>query len=156
RSSDRRLFSGPAGSWGDGLRRFRFRAQIGELQQCCFTIRTRFADQLLMPAGLNDTSLFQHQNHVRATQETQAIGDDESGASGHGMTQRRNYFMFGLWIDRGGWVVENQDWRLEEQRPREGQPLTLAAGQIDAGFTQYSVITVGQGRDEIMRRGHAR
>ena len=58
---------------------------------------------------------------------------------------------FGFRIDRGRRVVEHQDARIGQDRPRDGEPLLLTAGQTAAAFTQHRLILQRQLLDELMR-----
>ncbi len=54
-------------------------------------------------------------------------------------------------IDAGCRVVENEQARLADQRPGQGDPLALPAGQRGSAFADLRVETGGQCRDEAVR-----
>ena len=54
-------------------------------------------------------------------------------------------------VDRGGRVVEDEDARVDEQRPRDGDPLALPARQRDAALADDRVVPVGELEDELVR-----
>ena len=59
-------------------------------------------------------------------------------------------FVFGLRIDRSGRVVEQEDRRIEQQRPSDRQPLPLSAGKIRALLADQRVVAVGELADEFV------
>ena len=47
-------------------------------------------------------------------------------------------------VHRGGRVVEDQDARVHDQRPRDGEPLALAARERDPALADDRVVAVGE------------
>src|SRR5262245_65282813 len=58
-----------------------------------------------------------------------------------------------LLIRRAGGLVENQDTGAPEDRSRDRQALTLAAGQLDAAIADRRVVGVRQAIDELVGAG---
>ena len=56
-------------------------------------------------------------------------------------------------VDRAGGVVEHQDPRPPQQRPGEGEPLALAAGEGDPTLPDDGVPALGQSFDEVLGVG---
>ena len=61
-----------------------------------------------------------------------------------------------LGIDRGQRLVEDQDRRVAQQRPRDRQALPLAARQLDAALADDRLVALRQLPDELVRVGVAR
>ena len=53
-------------------------------------------------------------------------------------------------VDRGGGVVEQQQPGVGDQRPGEGDPLPLAAGEGEPLLADDGVVAVGQLADELV------
>ena len=66
------------------------------------------------------------------------------------MTSRRATWIscFDLGVDGTGGVVEEEDPRVAEQCPGEGDPLALAAGQRESPLADHRVVAVGSALDE--------
>ncbi len=56
-------------------------------------------------------------------------------------------------VDRRGGVVEDQDAGIGQQRPGQGHPLALAAGQGQALLPDHRVVALRQPGDELVRLG---
>ena len=67
-----------------------------------------------------------------------------------GMAQRR----IGLEVEGGGGVVQNEHRRISHERPRNGEALSLAAGEILARRLDGCVEPLGVGAYEISRLSH--
>ena len=63
------------------------------------------------------------------------MGDDDSGASLHQPFKCLLDQVFGLGIHGGCSFIHNQDGRVLQDRPCNGQALLLTAGQFDSSFT---------------------
>src|ERR1700704_6723495 len=59
--------------------------------------------------------------------------------------------MFGFRIERSGCLVEQDDRRILDQGARDGDPLALAARELEPMFTDHRVVTGRECRDEIVR-----
>ena len=81
---------------------------------------------------------------------------DQRGAPRHRLLHRGENFVFRVWVDRGGWIIEDQDRRIEQQRAGDRQSLPLAAGEVVAVFAEDRVVTVRQRRDEFFGSGDLR
>ena len=61
-----------------------------------------------------------------------------------------------LVVERAGGLVEDQDARVGEQRPRDRDALALAAGEARALLADHRVVALGQLADEVMGAGKLR
>ena len=76
--------------------------------------------------------------------------DDQRGAALHESLQRLDDCRLGLGLDRAGRLVECQQRRVGQQRPRHSQPLLLAARKLDSTFANNRIVAVGQRAQEIV------
>ena len=81
----------------------------------------------------------------------------------HDFVECGQHALFGRRIKCAGCFVENEDWRILEQRARNRQALTLAAGQRPAAFADIGIEAIRIAVDKIerlrarqRRRGSAR
>lgn len=109
-----------------------------------------------MRAALGDPAGIQNEDTVGAAQRAHAVGDEEGGAAAHGAFHGLEDFVLGARIDGRGGVVEDEDLRVEQQGARDGDALSLAAGEVHAGFAEHGVVAVLELGDEVVRAGDAR
>src|SRR6202049_2707907 len=69
------------------------------------------AQQVVMPAALDNLAALHHQDGVGMHDGVQAMGDDDGGAIPAEMLDRFLYLLFGFRIQRRGRLVEQDDWR---------------------------------------------
>ena len=74
------------------------------------------------------------------------MGDDEGGAALHGLIQRDLHQPLVLGVQRAGRLVQQQDRRVADQGPGDGQTLALAARQALAALAQRRVEPFAAGR----------
>ena len=86
----------------------------------------------------------------------QAVGDHERRAALHDRRQRRLDLALGGGVDRRRRLVEDQDARVGDERPRDGDALALAARERVAALADDGVEALGQRVDELLGLGHAR
>ncbi len=106
-----------------------------------------------MDALLHDAPFVQHQNPIGAHDGLDAVRNNQAGAILHHLVQRRLDFHLRLGIDRGRGSVQDQDARVLEQRPRQGDPLSLPAGERHAFLTDQSVVAFREGQDDVVDGG---
>jgi hypothetical protein len=83
-------------------------------------------------AALDDFAAFSHQNLVGACDRRQSAGDGEGRPVGGEFLDGLPNRQFGLGVDGAGRLVEEQDRRVREDDPRDGDALALAAGEFHA------------------------
>ncbi len=86
------------------------------------------ADQLLVPAALDDLSLLQHEDLVGLPDRGDALGDDDRRHALAASAEPTPDLALGDRVHGRGRVVEDEDLGLDEERPGQGEPLALAAG----------------------------
>ena len=90
--------------------------------------------QLTMAALSHDAALLQHQNQVGVEHGADALGDDEAGASFHQLVQGLLDLELGGHVHAGGGVIQDEDARVHEQGPGDGDALFLAAAEGGSPF----------------------
>ncbi|CAM5693919.1 hypothetical protein SFUMM280S_06782 [Streptomyces fumanus] len=85
----------------------------------------------------------------------QAVGDDQDGPAARGVRQRPDDVRLAAFVDGAGGLVQDQHRGVGQQRPGEGEPLALAAGQGGAAFAEDGPVTVGQSGDLVVHPGGA-
>ena len=65
--------------------------------------------------------------------------------------QRILHQPFALVVQRAGGLVQNQDGRVLQEHPGNGDALLLPAGQLHAPLAHIGVVAVGQLPDEVVR-----
>jgi hypothetical protein len=74
---------------------------------------------------LDDLAVLEHHDQVGVADRREAVGDDERGATVQEASQRAFDLPLGADVDGARRLVEDQDARIGEQRPRERDELAL-------------------------------
>ena len=106
-------------------------------------------------AGLDDAAFFHHGDQIGLLHGGQPVRDDDGGAALHHFVQRRLHMLFGDRVQRRGGFVENQDRRVLQQRPGDGDALPLSAGEQHAVVADHGVDALRHGLDEGLGMGAA-
>ena len=109
-----------------------------------------------MRAARGDAALGEHDDLVGERDRRQAVRDDERRPAGHRAAQADADQRLGRGVDGGGRVVEDQDPRVDRERPRDREPLALAAGERDPALADHGVVALRQPLDELVRLRRAR
>ena len=91
-------------------------------------------------ALLGNPPLVQHNDEVGVPDCAQTMGNGDRGALGGQTRDGLLDEVLGFGIDRGGRLIENQNWRVFEYRPGNRQTLLLTGRELDAAFTDQGVI----------------
>ena len=86
----------------------------------------------------------------------QSVGDDKGGPVLHQVFQGLLDLSFRFGVKGRGGLVENQDRRVLQDRPGDGDPLAFAAGEPGAAFADDGIETLRQIVDEIEGMGRLR
>ena len=108
-----------------------------------------------MRPDIDDVATVQHQDLMAVGQGTEPVRHDQHGPAKRdaldvGIDQRLAFR-----IERAGGLIQDQDARIMDQRPRDRQTLALAAGQIGRTFLDPGLIAFGQTLDELLGAGQA-
>ena len=106
-----------------------------------------------MSAPLPNGVLIQNQDFVTGHHRGDAVGHDDGGAVGPQLAQPGQNLGFGDRIHRRQGVVQDQDHRMADQRPGDGDALLLAAGEVDPPLAQDRIIAVRQPRNALVDVG---
>ena len=81
------------------------------------------------------------------------MGDGERRPVGRQLVETALDQHLRLGVDIACRLVEDEDRGVFEDRPRDGDPLALAAGEFDAAFADHRLVAVGEVLDEIVGFG---
>ncbi len=101
-----------------------------------------------MWAVIDQSAVFEHGDLIGQCDRREAVGDHDRRAVLHHLAQRQLDLAFGAGVDRGGGIVEDQDARVGDDRPRDRQALALAPGESQSALADLGVVAVGQAFDE--------
>ena len=73
---------------------------------------------------------------VGVTNSAEAVRNDEGSATGSQAFQGLLYQRFGFVIERGGWLIHNQDFGLVQEHARDGDALALPSREALTAFVQ--------------------
>jgi len=82
------------------------------------------------------------------------VGDHETGAPAHQPQHRFLNLHFGAGVDAAGRFIQDQDARIGQDRPGDGQHLALALAQIPGALGEHRLVAVRQVADEGIGVGH--
>ena len=120
---------GGAGGWGGWatVRSTRpFGHGLGELGGVEPGVGAVGGQQLVVGALLDDVAGLHHQDQVGVADRRQPVRDDEARPAGAQRGHRPLDQHLGAGVDRAGRLVEDQDRRVGQERPRDGDQLLLA------------------------------
>ena len=105
-------------------------------------IITAVLQQLFVSTPLADGSVFKHEDLICVLDGRDPVSDDKDRMVIAKGLQLLLDIGFRLHIHRGRGVVQNQDRRILDQRPRQRNPLFLPAGKSDAPLADDGIIAV--------------
>src|ERR1043165_7285166 len=108
------------------------------------------AHQARVRPALDDRAVLHQQDQVRATNRRQAMRDDERRAIREQIGHRRLNELLALRVEVSGRRLQNENLRLRENGPRDGQALLLSSRQFHPALADERVIALRQPRDEFM------
>ena len=98
--------------------------------------------QLLMGAEAGHPALVDEQHPVHLLDGGNPVGNEDGGLPLAGGAEIAQDVPLGLGVHGGDGVVQNQDGGILHQRPGNGNPLLLAAGDGDAPLSQHGIISL--------------
>lgn len=108
-----------------------------------------------MGAACDEASVLHHMNGAGVADGGETVGDDDGGATLHEMIEGLLDLRFGLAVECGGGLVEQEDGGVLEEGAGDRDPLALAAGEAAAILADLGFVTLGLLKDEIMGVGGA-
>src|SRR5919201_4817 len=89
-------------------------------------------DQLLVPAALDDPAVVQHDDLIGLAHGREPVRDRNRRPPLREPVERRLHEPLGLGVERARRLVEDENRRVAENRPRDRDPLLLAAPEAGA------------------------
>ena len=106
-----------------------------------------------MRAARRDLAVLEHDDLVGQRDRRQPVRDHERRAPLHHLGERVLDAVLGGGVHARGGVVEDQDARLGEQRPRDRHPLALAAAEREPALADQRVEPLGQLVEQLAEPG---
>ncbi len=78
------------------------------------------------------------------------MGDDERSAVGDQLVEALLNQLLGFGVDVARGLVEDDDCRIIEEGPSDGEALALAAREFHASLADSGLVTLGQVNDELV------
>src|SRR6185295_15378982 len=123
----------------DAMSLHRRQLLLQELALVQLGVEAARGDELRVRTALEDAAAIEHQDHVRVLDRRDPVRDQEDRAPAKDGAQVAEDLLFGVGVHRRQAVVEQQDARLPQQRPRQRHPLLLAAGEGEAPLAHHGV-----------------
>ncbi len=116
-------------------------------------VKPPFLHQLGVGAPLHDAAVVEHEEAVGGLDGGEPVRDDEGGASLHEPLQGLLHEGLRRGVKGRGGLVEQQQARIAQQGPGDGDALALPTAQLDPPLAHLGVVAVGQIHDEVVRVG---
>ena len=104
-------------------------------------------EEFFVGAEFDDAAGVQDGDAVGVADGGDAVGNEDGGAAAHYVAQVVEDFVFGVGVDAGEGVVEDEDFGIANEGAGDGGALLLAAGEGDAAFADHGVVAFGEGFD---------
>ena len=103
-----------------------------------------------MGAAFDDTAVGDDHDARSVLDRGQPMGDDERGAAGHQVIQAPLQGLFGLRVDAGGCLVQDQDARVGQQHAGKRDQLLFTGRHARSLLIDHRLVALRQAHDEIM------
>src|SRR5260370_22444979 len=107
-------------------------------------------EKLRMGADVVDAATLKHEDRVGVHQRGEAVRDDNQRPALRDAQQVGVDDGLAVGIERAGRLVEDQDPRIADQRPGDGEPLLLTARQVGRAFLDEGLVAARQLLDELL------
>src|ERR1022692_3849921 len=104
--------------------------------------------ELFVVAAFHHASVFHEEDQVGAADGGEAMRNHKGGSSGEQIGHRSLDELLAFRVEVAGGFVEDQDLRRRENRPGDGEPLLLPAGEFDAALAHERFVLIGKFDDE--------
>ena len=115
---------------------------VAELQIVEPAIEAAGAEQLVVRAALHHPARVEHDDLVRVAHGGEPVSDHQHRPLRHEPVDRLLHQPLGLGVERAGGLVEDEDRRVAEERPRDGDPLPLSAREPGAALAEDRVVAL--------------
>ena len=102
-------------------------------------------------ADFFDPALFHHDDLVGGQNGGEPVRNRDHGAALRQPFERELDLLFRFGVERGGGFVEEENGRVLEQRPGDGEALLLSAGKETAFVADERLVALRLGHDEVVR-----
>ena len=109
-----------------------------------------------MRAPLDDAAVAQDDDLVGVSHGGGAVRNQNGGAAVHDAAQAREDALFGLRVDAGEGIVEDEDARIADDGTCDGGALLLSARRSDAALADYRFILIRETFDVGIEAGDFR
>src|SRR5215470_2375050 len=109
-----------------------------------------------MRAHFDDASGVQHDDAVGAANRREPVRDDDRRATGHQIVERLLHHHLAFGVERAGRLVEDQNWRVLQNRARDRDALALAARKYRAALADHRIVAFRQLAYELVGERRAR
>ena len=101
----------------------------------------------------NEAARIDSQNELAMLQGALPVCDKKGGPANHQPFHGFNTCSLGLYIDRAGRLIEDQNRCVLEKRAGKSNPLAFAAGETHAPLAHKRFVPVRKSQDELMSIG---
>src|SRR4030095_2895461 len=112
-------------------------------------------EQRLVVAALDDLSIFQDQDLIRAANGREAVCNDKGRTP---FTQRAQTLLnqgFAFAVQARGRLIQDQNLRVGQQRAGNSHALSLTAGKLNPSFADDRLVSIFEAFDELFAISHA-
>src|SRR5713226_2254310 len=111
------------------------------------------SEEFVVRAALDDAAFAEDDNLVGVLHGGSAVRNQNGGAAVHDAAQARKNALFGLRVDAGEGIVENEDARVTDYGAGDGGALLLSTGQSDAALADNRFVFMGEALDVGIEAG---
>ena len=112
--------------------------------------------QFLMPTDVVDHAAIEHENGVRIGQRRQPVRNDDQRSAMRDPRDVGVHDRFAVGVERARRLVQDQDRRIDDQRPRNRESLPLTSREIRRTFINVGFVAARQLVDELLRASQPR
>src|SRR5258708_10837106 len=102
------------------------------------------SEEFVVRAALEDAAVAQDDDLVGVSHGGGAVRNQNGGAAVHDAAQAREDALFGLRVDAGERIVQDEDARIADNGARDGGGLFLSSGKRGASLPHYGFIFLVQ------------
>ncbi|MCM8768900.1 MAG: hypothetical protein NC911_04365 [Candidatus Omnitrophica bacterium] len=108
-----------------------------------------------MSAGFHDSSIVHHQNFMGMHHRRKPVGNHKRSATSQQVLNGLLNKFFRLIVHRGCSLIQNQNRRVLQNCPGNGNPLFFSNRKPYSSFPNLLVITTGKGSDKLVGIGQS-
>ncbi len=116
-------------------------------------VETFVSQETVVGALLNDLTILEDENFISLLNGGEAVGNDKAGPTFHQSTHGLLYQEFQPGINRGGCFIQNQNLRVSQEGPSNGQKLLLTQGDVAGFLIHFHIVATWQGADKVVNIG---